>query len=384
MSILNEPPEGRLPIKTYVMPYNPVTIKESIEKELARGGQVFYVHNRVYDLDEVVANVASLVPDASIEMAHGRMSSSEMEKTMEGFIEGHTDILVSTTIVESGIDIGNVNTMIIDKGDHFGLSQLYQLRGRIGRSERQAYCYIVYRRQQLTEIAEKRLKAIKDFTAFGSGFKIAMRDMEIRGAGNLLGGEQSGHLFRIGYEMYTRLLEETIQEKTTGRRRQETTPTQIHIQVDNYIPEYYIDNEEMKYDIYKRIAYIRTDEDFRDMQEELEDRFGLVPGGVMNLMYLAIINNNATDLGIQEITQRGQDFYLTFGYETPPVLKPETISKLYQGYRLKLKADKEDRPGWRIQITETDHKAILKAVIQFLDALKEEKSQWTNESSMLE
>ncbi|NLN97823.1 MAG: transcription-repair coupling factor [Eubacteriaceae bacterium] len=375
MSILNDPPEGRQPVKTYVMPYNPITIKENIEKELSRGGQVFYVHNRVYDLDETLADVATLVPHAKIEMAHGRMSSSEMEKTMKNFIEGKTDILVSTTIVESGIDIGNVNTMIIDQGDRFGLSQLYQLRGRIGRSPRQAYCYITYRRQQLTEIAEKRLKAIKDFTAFGSGFKIAMRDMEIRGAGNLLGGEQSGHLFRIGYEMYTRLLEETIQEKTTGVRQQEVTPTQIHVQVDNYIPEYYIDNEEMKYDIYKRIAYIQTQEDFRDMQEELEDRFGLLPKGVMNLMYLAIINNSATALGIQEITQRGKDFYLTFGHKKPPVLKSETITALYQDYRLKLKADKEDRPRWRMQITETDHKAILKALIQFLNVLKEEKSQ---------
>ncbi len=375
MSILNDPPEGRLPVKTYVMRYNPVAVKENIEKELNRGGQIFYVHNRIEDLDEIVAKIANLVPGAKIEMAHGRMTSSELEKIMEGFIDGRTDILVSTTIVESGIDIGNVNTMIIDNGDHFGLSQLYQLRGRIGRSSRQAYCYITYRRQQLSEIAEKRLKAIKDFTAFGSGFKIAMRDMEIRGAGNLLGGEQSGHLFKIGYEMYTRLLEEAIMEKTTGQRKEENTPIQIHIQVDNYIPDTYIDSEEIKYDIYKRIAYIENSEDFTDMQEELEDRFGIPPAGVMNLMYLAIINNNASSLGIQEITQRGEDFYLTFGYDNPPVLKPETVSELYKYYHLKLKADREDRPRWRIQITEQDHKAILKALIEFLNVLKKDKSQ---------
>lgn len=290
MSVLDEPPVDRLPIQTYVLEHNDEIIREAISRELSRGGQVYYVYNRVNGIDEVANNVAKLVPEANVAFAHGQMNEHTLEKIMFEFISGEIDVLVSTTIIETGLDISNVNTMIIDDADRLGLSQLYQLRGRVGRSNRTAYAFLMYRRDKmLKEIAEKRLHAIKEFTELGSGFKIAMRDLEIRGAGNLLGAEQSGHMEAVGYDLYCKMLNEAVKTMKGDRTEEEAFETTVDMDMDAYIPSTYIKNEIQKLDIYKRIAEIENEEEMMDMQEELVDRFGDLPAAVNNLLNIALI-----------------------------------------------------------------------------------------------
>lgn len=290
MSVLDEPPVDRLPIQTYVLEHNDEIIREAISRELARGGQVYYVYNRVNGIDEVANSVARLVPEANVAFAHGQMNEHTLEKIMFEFISGEIDVLVSTTIIETGLDISNVNTMIIDDADRLGLSQLYQLRGRVGRSNRTAYAFLMYRRDKmLKEIAEKRLHAIKEFTELGSGFKIAMRDLEIRGAGNLLGAEQSGHMEAVGYDLYCKMLNEAVKSMKGEGSMEETFETTVDMDMDAYIPSTYIKNEIQKLDIYKRIADIENEEEMMDMQEELMDRFGDMPGAVNNLLNIALL-----------------------------------------------------------------------------------------------
>ncbi|MDO4288094.1 MAG: transcription-repair coupling factor [Eubacterium sp.] len=372
MSVIEEPPTGRRPVQTYVMAYNPLVIKDAITRELARDGQVYVVHNRVYDIHEVALEVQRLVPDARIAVAHGRMSGNELEEIMLDFLNHEFDVLVTTTIVESGLDVKNANTIIVDNGDCFGLSQLYQIRGRVGRSDRQAYAYVTHKKQSLTELAEKRLKAIKDFTAFGSGFRVAMRDLEIRGAGNLLGAEQSGHLFKIGYELYCRILEEAISHRMTGTEAAEVQaePLQIHLNVDGYIPAQYINSEETKYDIYKKLTYIRNYEDYDDFEAELLDRFGDIPDGVYNLMAIAMIKNMAAALGVTEIRQRGQTIFITFKEtETPFVPAAEVIPELIEAWKIKFKAGKTSAPCWSIQLKGEKDSAMLKELISFFEKI---------------
>lgn len=306
MSVLEEPPVDRVPIQTYVLEYNEEMVREAIVRELARGGQVYYVFNRVNQIADVAAKVQKLVPEAVTAIAHGQMKERELEKIMYQFINGDIDILVSTTIIETGLDISNVNTMIIQDADNMGLSQLYQLRGRVGRSNRTAYAFLMYRRDKmLKEVAEKRLAAIKEFTDLGSGFKIAMRDLEIRGAGNLLGAQQSGHMEAVGYDLYCKMLQEAVKQ-AKGVPAAENFETSIDIDTDAYIPPAYIPNEYQKLDIYKRVAGIGSQEEAEEMMEELLDRFGDPPGSVCNLLKIAQLKAKAHHVYIKEVTQKGK------------------------------------------------------------------------------
>ena len=306
MSVLEEPPVDRLPIQTYVLEHNEEIIREAINRELARNGQVYYVYNRVNTIVEMTNMVARLVPNANVAFAHGQMSERELENIMYDFINGEIDVLVSTTIVETGLDISNVNTIIIDEADRFGLSQLYQLRGRVGRGNRTAYAFLMYKRNKvLKEVAEKRLKAIKEFTELGSGFKIAMKDLEIRGAGNLLGAKQHGHMEAVGYDLYCKMLNEAVMELKGEKVEEEEFETTIDINIDAYIPATYVKSEYQKLDLYKRIAEIANDDDHVEIQGEMIDRFGDIPKPVLNLLDIAMIKVLAHKCYIEEVINKG-------------------------------------------------------------------------------
>ncbi len=305
MSVLEEPPMDRVPIQTYVMEYNDEMVREAIQRELSRDGQIYYVYNRVKDIAEMTAKIRQFVPDAVVEFAHGQMKESMLEEIMYRFINQEIDVLVSTTIIETGLDISNVNTMIIHDADNMGLSQLYQLRGRVGRSNRTAYAFLMYRRNKLLkEVAEKRLAAIKEFSDLGSGFKIAMRDLEIRGAGNLLGAEQSGHMEAVGYDLYCKMLHEAVREEK-GEEHVENFETSIDLSIDAFIPPTYIANEPHKLDMYKRMTGIASQEESEEILEELIDRFGEPPKSVLNLLSIATLKAQAHRLYIREIIQKG-------------------------------------------------------------------------------
>ncbi len=301
MSVLEEPPVDRVPIQTFVTEHNDEMIREAINRELARGGQVYYVYNRVRSIDEAAAHIQELVPQANVAFAHGQMEKRELEKIMVDFINGDIDVLISTTIIETGMDISNVNTMIIEDADKFGLSQLYQLRGRVGRSNRTAYAFLLYRRDRmLTEVAEKRLSAIREFSDFGSGFKIAMKDLEIRGAGNVLGKSQHGHMAAVGYDLYCKMLNEAVND-LKGIKNEYSFETNVDLSVDAYIPSTYIKSEYQKLDIYKRIAAIESEEELSDMKDELVDRYGSLSTPTVNLLNIALIKSMAHKIGIMEM-----------------------------------------------------------------------------------
>ncbi|MBE5950815.1 MAG: transcription-repair coupling factor [Lachnospiraceae bacterium] len=311
MSVLEEPPVDRLPIQTFVMEHNDEIIKEAIHRELLRGGQVYYVFNRVHGIEETASHVARLVPEANVSYAHGQMSERQLEKIMYEFINGEIDVLISTTIIETGLDISNANTMIIDDADRMGLSQLYQLRGRVGRSSRTSYAFLMYKRDKmLKEVAEKRLQAIRQFTELGSGFKIAMRDLEIRGAGNLLGAEQSGHMEAVGYDLYCKMLNEAVKNLKGEVREEDSFETVIDLDVDAYIPATYIRNEVQKLDMYKRVAEITSEEEKMDLTDELVDRFGDLPNATVNLLQIASIKAMCHDAYISALTQQGEELKL--------------------------------------------------------------------------
>lgn len=302
MSVLEEAPVDRMPIQTFVMEYNEEMIKEGIKRELKRGGQVYYVYNRVNTIEDVATRISALVPEANVMYAHGQMEERKLEKIMYEFINGDIDVLVSTTIIETGLDIPNVNTIIIHDADRFGLSQLYQLRGRVGRSNRTAYAFLMYKRDRLLhETAEKRLHAIKEFTELGSGFKIAMKDLEIRGAGNVLGEKQSGHMEAVGYDLYCKMLNQAV-EDLKGINSVRGFSTTIDIDVDAYIPSTYIRSEAQKLDIYKRIANIKSEEEYEDMIDELTDRFGDVPKSARILLFVSLIKSIAHNAYIMELS----------------------------------------------------------------------------------
>ncbi|MEE1014117.1 MAG: transcription-repair coupling factor [Clostridia bacterium] len=318
MSLLNEPPGERYPVATYVLEYDENVIREAISREIGRGGQVYYLYNRVEGIHKAANRIAELVPDARVAVAHGKMHERELEEIMMAVSENEIDVLVCTTIIETGLDIANVNTIIIENADHLGLAQLYQLRGRVGRSNRLAYAYLTFRRNKmLSEEAEKRLLAIKEFTEFGSGFKIAMRDLEIRGTGNLIGAEQSGHLEAVGYEMYCRLLEQAVREEK-GMEPEKKTETQIDLPVSAYIPEEYIGNHSQRIGAYKRIAAIASQEELYDAYDEIEDRYGTVPREVQNLMEVALIKSLAQKGGIAEIIGSSSQVIFRFDTENMP------------------------------------------------------------------
>ncbi|HZK19057.1 MAG TPA: transcription-repair coupling factor, partial [Clostridia bacterium] len=329
-SILETPPEERFPVQTYVMEEDPLIIREAISRELNRDGQVYFVYNRVQDLDRVASWVSDLVPDARIAVAHGQMREDKLEQVMLDFMEKEYDILVCTTIIENGLDIQNVNTLIIKEADMLGLAQLYQLRGRVGRSNRLAYAYITFRKDKmLNEAAEKRLLAIKQFTDFGSGFKLAMRDLEIRGAGNLLGIEQHGHIAAIGYDLYCRMLENAVKE-AKGEPVEREFNTTVELNVDAYIPEDYIEDQRQKVDIYKRIAATAELDGVEELKDELLDRYGDLPGEVLNLLQVARVKTLGKILKIKSITRSGNYYKFTFdqGHE----LSPDNLVKLGEEY----------------------------------------------------
>ncbi|MZP29297.1 transcription-repair coupling factor [Heliobacterium undosum] len=312
MSIIETPPEDRYPVQTYVVEYNPELIREAVRRELNRGGQVYYVRNRIEDLDRIARDLGALVPDARIVVGHGKMREDQLEQVMLDFLEGEYDILVCTTIIETGLDIPNVNTLIVDGADLMGLSQLYQLRGRVGRSNRLAYAFFTYRKDKvLTEVAEKRLHAIREFTELGSGFKIAMRDLEIRGVGNLLGPEQHGQMASVGFDLYCRLLEEAIQE-LKGAKPEEAPETFVEIRVDAFIPDDYMADSSSKVQFYKRLLAARTVDQVEALEEEMEDRFGDLPEPVENLVRLSRIKAYGQQAGVSAVQQEKEELRIRF------------------------------------------------------------------------
>ncbi len=333
MSVIEEPPEGRYPVQTYVTEQDDRLIADVIRREVGRGGQVYLVYNRVKSIAAQARRFKNIMPEIRFQVAHGQMGERQLEDTMLDFQAGGADVLITTTIIESGLDIPNVNTLIVLDADRFGLSQLYQLRGRVGRSNRMAYAYLMYKKDKvLTEAAEKRMRAIKEFTEFGSGFRIAMRDLELRGAGNILGKEQSGHILSIGYELYCKLVEEAVSE-LKGDVSEEIVPeadTDVELGVSAFLPDRYVSDELVRLDMYKRIAGIAGDEDRAEVYDELSDRFGDPPQEALNLLDVAMIRNKASRLGIQRIVK--QQTKIVFFFEENNALTPEIFAGIMDTY----------------------------------------------------
>ena len=327
MSCLYEPPQNRRPVQTYVLEYDEEVVREAIIKELEREGQVFYLYNNVENIDKKTDEISKLVPQARIAYAHGQMSGNEIEDIMEKFIEKQIDVLVCTTILESGIDIPNANTIIVENADRLGLAQLYQIRGRVGRSDKQAYAYITYKRDKMiNEVAEKRLKAIKEFTEFGSGFKIAMRDLEIRGAGSMLGEIQHGHIDEVGYDTYCKILDEVVKEQK-GIKVEEEPEITIDINISSFIPDSYIENADQKMESYRNIALCRTEEDLKNIAEDLTDRYGKMPEEVVNLISIAKIKEMCKNSGIIKVLQKQNNIILYFDQEKCTLDMSELVHK---------------------------------------------------------
>lgn len=367
MSVIEEPPEERIPVQTYVLEKNDHVIKEAITKELERNGQTFYVYNRVQGIETVASHLKKLVPEARIAVGHGKMGERELENVMIDFMNYEYDVLVCTTIIETGLDISNANTMLIQDADNMGLSQLYQLRGRVGRSNRVAYAYFMYEKNKnLSEIAEKRLKAIKEFTEFGSGFKIAMRDLELRGAGNVLGMEQSGHLEAIGYDLYVKYLDEAI-KKLQGVDVREVIETEIDVQVDAHIPIRYIKEEFTRLEIYKKISRIKTSEHCADIIDELIDRFGDIPLPVNNLISIALIKSNATNCFLAKIEQK--ENFIKFIFASNEKVSMDAIGGLIDIYKKRIVFDATGEMIIKIKIQNLKQKDIIKEIDDFVKKL---------------
>lgn len=374
MSVLEEPPVDRMPIQTFVMEKNDEIVREAILRELGRGGQVYYVYNRVANMDIIAGEVQKLVPEAIVAYAHGQMNERELERTMFAFVNGEIDVLVSTTIVETGLDIPNVNTIIIDEADKLGLSQLYQLRGRVGRSNRTAYAFLMYKRDKmLKEVAEKRLAAIKEFTELGSGFKISMRDLEIRGAGNLLGARQHGHMEAVGYDLYCKMLNEAVKRLKGEKVENDEFETNIDLKMDAFIPADYIPNEFQKLDVYKRIAEIETEPERDDMVDELIDRFGEPPQSVCNLLEIALLKARAHDAYITAIVEKANQIRITMF----PQAKVATakIPDLLAAYQGKLRFVPETTPYFVYQQKEEPLLRQLSELVNEMQKIKEEENE---------
>lgn len=370
MSVIEEPPEDRYPVQTYVMEEDDFLIRDAIEKELARGGQVYVLYNRVESIERVAGHIESLVPEAEVIVGHGKMRERQLEKIIMSFAEAEYNVLVATTIIESGIDIPNVNTMIILDADRFGLAQLHQLRGRVGRSGRMAYAYLMYRKDRnLNEIAEKRLRAIREFTEFGSGFKIAMKDLELRGAGNLLGTEQSGHMLSIGYELYCKMLEEAVETARGGEVMPKAEETAFSLSIPAVISKRYIDNEVLRLQMYKKIAMIENDEDEGEIIDELLDRFGDIPKDTMNLIKISKIRKMAGSFGIKEILQQG--YKVIFRLWENVRLTEGVMSQLISEYGEKMMINGGKEPFIRLTINK---EAPLIAIERFLQIAEGDKT----------
>ena len=357
MSVIYEPPQNRKPIQTYVLEYDAEVIKEAITKELERGGQVFYIYNIVDTISSKATKIQDLVPEAKVSYAHGRMSGKEIEDIMQEFIDKKTNVLICTTILESGIDIPNANTIIVENADRFGLAQLYQIRGRVGRSDRQAYAYITYKRDKMiSEDANQRLKAIKEFTEFGSGFKIATRDLQIRGAGSIFGEIQHGHIEQVGYDMYNKLLNEVVKEMK-GEKIEEEQEVTIDINVSSYIPEDYIENQSQKIEIYQDIANARTEEDLQNIIDEIIDRYGNMPKEVNNLIEIARIKNLCRINKINKLQQKQDRAIIYFKN-----ISDDNIDKIVKNYGTKVRFS----PGESPYITLKIDKDVIKETKEFI------------------
>lgn len=373
MSIISEPPGDRLPIQTYVIEKNDGIIKDAIEREMSRGGQIYYVHNRVLDIDSAAAKLQKLVPEARIAVGHGQMSERHLENIMLEFVNKEYDVLMCTTIIETGMDIPNANTLIIDNADYMGLSQLYQLRGRIGRSNKVAFAYLTYEKDKmLSEVADKRLKAIKEFTEFGSGFKIAMRDLEIRGCGNLLGAEQHGHMLAIGYDLYVKFLDRAVKELQGSDIEDADIETSVDISVDGYIPSTYIENEEQKIEIYKKIAATANKEDIYDITEEIIDRFGNPPKQVDNLLKISYIKSLCKKLHVKSVSQSGININIEL-YSAND-LTQDMIGFLLENYNSKIKFDVSKEPVVKYKLNSTEQMDILTELEKFFEILNNYKA----------
>lgn len=360
LSVIETPPENRFPIQTYVMEYNPILVREAIEREMARGGQTFFLYNRVENIDKVARDLGMLVPEARVGVAHGKMTETELENIIVSFLEGEYDVLVSTTIIETGVDIPNVNTLIISNADRMGLSQLYQLRGRVGRSNRVAYAYFTYQKDKvLTEVAEKRLQAIKEFTELGSGFKIAMRDLSIRGTGNLLGSQQHGFIDSVGFDMYSQMLKEAIEARKVGKEEESITPfdPELTLKLDAYIPDEYINDERQKIEIYKHFRSLETDEEISDLKEELVDRYGDYPMEVENLFIVSSLKMYAKREKVESIAEKNNKITL---------LVSETRSQAIDGSKL---FELANEFGRNVQLGTENNK--LKITVKYTDQSKE-------------
>lgn len=371
ISVIETPPKERQPVQTYVVEYNDQLIRDALLREMHRGGQIYFVHNRVETILETANYLSKLVPEARIAIAHGKMNERELEKVIMDFMANEYDVLVSTTIIETGMDIQNVNTMIINDADKMGLSQLYQLRGRVGRTNKIAYCYLTYRKDKiLTEVAEKRLKAIKDFTELGSGFKIALKDLEIRGAGNMMGSSQHGHMASVGYDLYCRMLEDTI-KLIKGEIDKEPVETTVDIRIDAYIPESYIEDEVQKIEVYKKIASISSFDDMMDMTEELVDRFSDIPVTVINLMEIAYVRSLGKNLGIEEIKESGDEVLLKF--EGSDSLDENLVKSVIEKYSKQIVFRHGEKPAIACKLKEIKHGDIIEFLMEFLKFMNENK-----------
>ncbi|MBQ9110972.1 MAG: transcription-repair coupling factor [Oscillospiraceae bacterium] len=354
MSVLADPPQDRYPVQTYVTEYQEGTVMQAIGRELKRGGQVYYLHNRVDTIIHCASRLQQMFPDARIAVAHGKLSEDEMSEIWRQVVDGEADILVCTTIIETGVDVANANTLIIEDADRLGLSQLYQLRGRVGRSNRRAYAYFMFKRDKvLTEVASKRLEAMREFTQFGSGFRIAMRDLEIRGAGSILGGRQHGHMETVGYDMYMQMLNDAIAE-VKGEKVKRAAACTVDIQIEAYIPEEYIESTASRIDMYRKIATVRDEEDKWELADELCDRYGEPPKAIMGLITVSMLRNTAAGMGITEITQRSGS--LQFYIESP---EPEQIAALSQKYGRRILFSCMEKPFIGVKLLPNQQPAML-------------------------
>lgn len=373
ISVIETPPEQRHPIQTYVVEYNDQLIRDAILREVNREGQIYFVYNRVENINKMAAYISKLVPEVKVAVAHGQMQEKELENVMVSFMNNECDVLLCTTIIETGMDIQNVNTMIIYDADKMGLSQLYQLRGRVGRTDKIAYCYLTYRRDKiLTEVAEKRLKAIKDFTELGSGFKIALKDLEIRGAGNMMGSSQHGHMAAIGYDLYCKMLEDTI-KLIKGEIEEEPVETTVDLKVDAYISKDYIENEVQKIEIYKKIAAITCYEDMMDIKEELEDRFSTIPDPIYNLMNIAYIKSIGKKFGIEEIKEKNSE--VVFSFKSKDKINRDVLKSVLKKYSRSIVLKMDDKPGFGYRIKDIKRDNVtsnIKELMEFMVKVQEQ------------
>ena len=367
MSIISSPPQERFPVQTYVVENSNSIIRNAIHRELKRGGQVYFVYNRVETIEQMKLKLEEIVPDAVIQIAHGQMPEAQLERVMVEFYEGKYDILLATSIIESGLDIANANTIIVYDADRFGLAQLYQMRGRVGRSNHLAYAYLLYQQNKvLSEVAEKRLQAIKEFAELGAGFKIAMRDLEIRGAGDLLGAQQHGHIASVGFEMYCRLLDEAMQQIKTGKPVEIIPEPLIEIPVEAYLDGGYIGDAMHKIEIYQKIAAVRDNDQLEAVFGELTDRFGEPPMQVLNLLDVAKVRNYARQIGIEKIVQT--PMFLEIYFRDTPNIRPEGMLAVSQELKSALKVLKE-RNLMRIALRALARKRVLDFVLDIVEKL---------------